>query len=134
MKFLEYLPLLIIVSVTLLYVLIPKSTKPLYKKIFSIYFVAIAVIFIVGREYINYKYNGTPVPDSFWDINTGWTNIISTAYFVPAAIFFLIIYIRTIIFTKEKILKWYIAFSIIPISLGLVVAFTFFSLGYGYSP
>lgn len=134
MKVLEYLPLLFILAVTLLYVLIPKSTKPLYKKIFTIYFSVIAVIFIIGREYINYKYNGTPVPDSFWDLNTGWTNIISIAYFVPAAIFFLIIYIRTIRFTKEKILKWYIAFSIIPISLGFMVALFIFGFGYGYSP
>ncbi|WP_341285554.1 hypothetical protein [Priestia megaterium] len=134
MKFLEYLPLLIIVAVTLLYVLIPKSTKPLYKKIFSIYFVAIAVIFIVGREYINYKYNGTPVPDSFWNLNTGWTNIITIAYLLPAAIFFLVIYIRTIRFTKEIILKWFIGFSIIPISLGFMVALFIFGFGYGYSP
>ncbi|QJX80491.1 hypothetical protein [Priestia megaterium] len=134
MKFLEYLPLLIIVAVTLLYVLIPKSTKPLYKKIFSIYFVAIAVIFIIGREYIAYKYNGTPVPDSFWNLNTGWTNIITIAYLVPAAIFFLVIYIRTIRFTKEIILKWFIGFSIIPISLGFMVALFIFGFGYGYRP
>ncbi|NGY88850.1 hypothetical protein F6Y05_38365 [Bacillus megaterium] len=134
MKFLEYLPLLIIVAVTLLYVLIPKSTKPLYKKIFSIYFVAIAIIFVIGREYIAYKYNGTPVPDSFWNLNTGWTDIITFAYLVPVAIFFLFIYVRTIRFTKERILKWFIGFSIIPMSLGFIVALFIFGLGYGYSP
>ncbi|MED4285343.1 hypothetical protein P4679_25810 [Priestia megaterium] len=134
MKFLEYLPLLIIVAVTLLYILIPKSTKLLYKKIFTIYFLAIAVIFIIGREYIAYKYNGTPVPDSFWDLNTGWTNIITIAYLLPAAIFFLFIYIRTIRFTKEIILKWFIGFSIIPIILGFMVALFIFGFGYGYSP
>jgi len=134
MKFLEYLPLLFIVGVTLLYVLIPKTTKPLYKKILTAFFILVAVVFIIGREYIGYKYNGTPVPDSFWELNTQWTNIITIIYFVPAALYFLFVYIRSIYYTKEMALKIFIGFSIIPVSVGFAVALFVFGFGYGYSP
>lgn len=130
----DYIPMVLMLIVALLYTFLPKVIKPLYKKIIAAYFILITVLFIIFREYINVKYNGVPVPDEYWDKNTGLSDIMCGSFLIPAAILFLYVFIVSLIKTKEVAQKVAISLSIIPAVIAFGIGLFIFGFGYGYRP
>lgn len=52
------------------------------KILIPVYYIAVSYIFIVGKNKIDWEYKGVlPVPEEYWDKNTGWVETMSNFLF-----------------------------------------------------
>ncbi|MGG0287768.1 hypothetical protein ABEY41_22205 [Peribacillus butanolivorans] len=99
------------------------------------YYSVISYIFITTKNKIDRQYeNITPVPEAYWDKNSGWVDTMSGYYFWPLIIILLFIYYKWFTGVKSKTAKGWVIISFIP-STFIFLFFTFmFVFAYGYRP
>ena len=105
------------------------------KAIIVAYYSVISYIFITIKNKIDEQYeNVLPVPDAYWDKNSGWVDTMLNYYFFPSAIILLFIYYKWFRSVQSKTAKGLILASLIP-STAIFLFFTFlFGFGYWYRP
>lgn len=99
------------------------------------YYSVISYIFIKTKNKIDRQYeNILPVPDIYWDNNSGWVDTMAGYYFWPLAVILLFIYYKWYRSVQSKTVKGLVVISFIP-SAAIFLFITFlFGFGYGYRP
>lgn len=99
------------------------------------YYSVISYIFIKTKNKIDRQYeNILPVPDIYWDKNSGWVDTMAGYYFWPLAVILLFIYYKWYRSVQSKTAKGLVVVSFIP-SAAIFLFITFlFGFGYGYRP
>lgn len=99
------------------------------------YYTVITYIFITTKNKIDKQYeNILPVPDAYWDKNSGWVDTMASYYFWPLVVILLFIYFKWYTSRQSRIAKGWVVVSFIP-STFIFLFFTFmFVFAYGYRP
>ncbi|MDM5304296.1 hypothetical protein [Peribacillus frigoritolerans] len=105
------------------------------KAIIVAYYSVISYIFITTKNKIDRQYeNILPVPDAYWDKNSGWVNTMVGYYFWPLAVILLFIYFKWYRSRQSKTAKGWVVVSFIPATAIFLIITFFFGFGYGYRP
>ncbi|TKD72260.1 hypothetical protein [Pseudalkalibacillus hwajinpoensis] len=105
------------------------------KGIIVTYYMVVSYLFITIKNNIDRKYKDVlPVPDAYWDKNTGWVDTISNFLFLPLIFIILFVYINWFIEARTKMAKTLIILSLIPSAILFILITFLFSFGYGYRP
>ncbi|GAB6258138.1 MULTISPECIES: hypothetical protein [Peribacillus] len=76
------------------------------KATIAAYYFVISYIFITTKNKIDKQYeNILPVPDAYWDKNSGWVNTMVGYYFWPLAVILLFIYYKWYRSVQSRIAK-----------------------------
>ncbi|WP_340373271.1 hypothetical protein [Peribacillus sp. FSL E2-0218] len=99
------------------------------------YYSVITYIFITTKNKIDKQYeNILPVPDAYWDKNSGWVDTMASYYFWPLVVILVFIYFKWYTSRQSRIAKGWVVVSFIP-STFIFLFFTFmFVFAYGYRP
>ena len=99
------------------------------------YYSVVSYLFVTGKNRIDQEYESVlPVPEEYWEKNTGWVVTMSDYLFWPLIGILLYIYIRWFINVETKMAKIFILLSLIPAALLFVFFLFYFNFGYGYRP
>ncbi|MFD6442580.1 hypothetical protein ACFWDG_23000, partial [Peribacillus sp. NPDC060186] len=99
------------------------------------YYSVISYIFITTKNKIDRQYeNILPVPDAYWDKNSGWVNTMVGYYFWPLAVILLFIYYKWYRSVQSRTAKGWIVVSFIPATAIFLIITFFFGFGYEYRP
>ncbi|MET3322716.1 UNVERIFIED_ORG: putative membrane protein [Peribacillus simplex] len=100
-----------------------------------VYYSIISYIFVTTKNKIDRQYeNILPVPDAYWDKNSGWVDTMAIYYFWPLVVILLFIYFKWYTSRQSRTAKGWVGVSFIP-SIFIFLFFTFmFGFGYGYRP
>lgn len=131
----EYKGLFIVLTLIFTVVLFNKFMFWWAKTIILIYYSVVSCFFITVKNKIDNEYKDVlPVPDAYWDRNSGWVDTVTGLLFWPLIGILIFIYIKWFMDVQTKLAKTLILLSIIPAALLLVVFSFFFALVYGYRP
>jgi len=99
------------------------------------YYSIISYVFVTVKNKIDRQYeNILPVPEAYWDKNSGWVDTMLSYYFLPMIVILLFIYYKWFTGVKSNIAKVLVAVSFI-LSAIIFIFFTFmFVFSYGYRP
>ncbi|MGM0904441.1 MAG: hypothetical protein ACQEXB_25500 [Bacillota bacterium] len=105
------------------------------KGIIVAYYLVVAYIFITVKNRIDKEFEDVrPVPEAYWDENSGWVDTIMSYLFLPLVGILIFIYIKWFRKVKTNWARVLILVSILPVAI-LVIFFSFmFSFSYGYRP
>ncbi|WP_404321508.1 hypothetical protein LG298_13685 [Cytobacillus firmus] len=105
------------------------------KSVIVAYYIVVSYYFITVKNRIDKEFEGiSPVPDAYWDQNSGWVDTIANYLFLPLAAILIIIYFKWFTKTKSKKAKILILISLIPSSFLFMFFLFLFSFAYGYRP
>jgi uncharacterized membrane protein len=132
---LGYIGLFVLLAIIFLIVISNKFLFWWIKATIVAYYSVISYIFITTKNKIDRQYeNILPVPDAYWDKNSGWVETMLGYYFWPLAVILLFIYYKWYRSVQSKTAKGLVVVSLIP-STAIFLFITFlFGFGYGYSP
>lgn len=105
------------------------------KTAFVIYYVSVTYIYISVTKKIDKQYlNVIPVPDAYWDKNSGWVDTIADYIFFPFSVILLFIFYKWYTSRDNKQAKGYVlAISILTIAI-ILFFILMFKFVYGYRP
>ena len=131
----EYTSLFIMLAIIFLIVMTNRFLFWWIKATIVAYYSVISYIFIKTKNKIDRQYeNILPVPDMYWDKNSGWVDTMAGYYFWPLAVILLFIYYKWYRSVQSKTAKGLVVVSFIP-STAIFLFITFlFGFGYGYRP
>ncbi|MEY8190382.1 hypothetical protein AB4X15_12105 [Peribacillus simplex] len=131
----EYTSLFIMLAIIFLIVMANRFLFWWIKATIVAYYSVISYIFIKTKNKIDRQYeNILPVPDIYWDKNSGWVDTMAGYYFWPLAVILLFIYYKWYRSVQSKTAKGLVVVSFIP-SAAIFLFITFlFGFGYGYRP
>ncbi|MBG9588418.1 hypothetical protein ABE26_15545 [Cytobacillus firmus] len=105
------------------------------KSVIVAYYIVVSYYFITVKNRIDKEFEGiSPVPDAYWDQNSGWVDTIANYLFLPLAAILIFIYFNWFTKTHSKKAKIFILISLIPSSLLFMFFLILFSFAYGYRP
>ncbi|QOS89444.1 MULTISPECIES: hypothetical protein [Bacillales] len=131
----EYTSMFIMLAIIFLIVMANRFLFWWIKATIVAYYSVISYIFIKTKNKIDRQYeNILPVPDIYWDKNSGWVDTMAGYYFWPLAVILLFIYYKWYRSVQSKTAKGLVVVSFIP-SAAIFLFITFlFGFGYGYRP
>ncbi|MFE8700613.1 hypothetical protein ACFYKX_08315 [Cytobacillus sp. FJAT-54145] len=130
----EYMFLYLMVGAILAFVIQSKMINRWIKGLISTYYLVITFVFINGRRNIEEQYYAVPVPDEYWDRNSGWVYFIDGFFFWPLIAILLFSYVKWILNSKDTFKRVWIIISILPVGGILLFCAFLFGFGYGYRP
>lgn len=99
------------------------------------YYLLVSYNFITVKNRIDNEYEAIlPVPEVYWDKNSGWVGTITNYLFLPLIGIIIFIYFKWITKARTKTTKIFIILSLIPTITIFILFSFFFSFGYGYRP
>ncbi|RKL65387.1 hypothetical protein CR203_20785 [Salipaludibacillus neizhouensis] len=105
------------------------------KSVIITYYLVVSYFFITVKNRIDEKYEDIlPVPEEYWDQNTGWVGTITNYLFLPLIGIIVFIYFRWFTKARTKKGKVLILLSVIPATVVYVLFSFLFSFVYGYRP
>ncbi|RNF39369.1 hypothetical protein [Planococcus salinus] len=105
------------------------------KSLILAYYVGVSYFFITEKNRIDGEYEDVlPVPEEYWEKNTGWVVTISDFLFWPLLGILLFIYIRWFISVQTRTAKTFVLLSLIPAAFLFLFFLFFFNFVYGYRP
>lgn len=105
------------------------------KAILIAYYSVLSYIFIKTKNKIDKQYeNILPVPDAYWDKNSGWVDTMSGFYLWPLLAILLFLYYKWFRGAKSSKAKVLIAASLVPAAVIFLFFMFVFAFGYGYRP
>jgi Ca2+/Na+ antiporter len=131
----QYIGFFILLALIFIIVLFNKSLLWWVKGIIIAYYLVVAYRFITVKNRIDKEFEDVlPVPEAYWDQNSGWVSTITGYLFWPLVGILVFIYIKWFLKVRSKLAKVLILVSIIPAAI-LFLFFSFmFSFTYGYRP
>ncbi|MCM3653547.1 hypothetical protein [Metabacillus litoralis] len=131
----QYIGFFVILAFIIIIVVFNKYFFWWVKSILVAYYLVVSYFFITVKNRIDKEFEGVlPVPDAYWDKNSGWVDTITNYLFLPLIGIIIFIYFKWFTKARTKMSKIFILMSFIP-SATLFIFFSFlFSFGYGYSP
>jgi hypothetical protein len=131
----QYIGFFVILALIFIIVLFNKYLFWWVKGIIVAYYLVVAYLFITVKNRIDKEYEDVlPVPEAYWDQNSGWVDTIMGYLFWPLVGILVFIYIKWFRKVHTKLAKVLILVSIIP-AASLFIFFSFmFSFSYGYRP
>jgi hypothetical protein len=131
----QYTGFFITLAIIFMIVLFNKYLFWWVKGIIVGYYLVVAYRFITVKNTIDKEFeNVRPVPEAYWDQNSGWVSTITGYLFWPLVGILVFIYIKWFLRVRTKLAKILVLVSIIP-AIILLVFFSFmFSFSYGYRP
>ncbi|SEN55363.1 hypothetical protein SAMN05192533_11516 [Mesobacillus persicus] len=131
----QYTGFFITLAIILIIVLFNKYLFWWVKGIIVAYYLVVSYYFITVKNRIDKEYEDIlPVPDAYWDKNTGWVDTITNYLFLPLIAIVIFIYFKWFTKAQTKVARILILVSIIPATILLVFFSFLFSFGYGYRP
>ncbi|MGG0791448.1 hypothetical protein ABE132_22675 [Peribacillus simplex] len=130
-----YIGLFVMLAIIFLIVIFNRFLFWWLKATIVTYYSVISYIFIKTKNKIDRQYEHIlPVPDVYWDKNSGWVDTMVGYYFWPLAVILLFIYYKWYRSLQSKTAKGLVVVSLIP-STAIFLYITFlFGFGYGYRP
>jgi hypothetical protein len=105
------------------------------KGVIVAYYSVVSYYFITVKNRIDKEFEGiSPVPDTYWDQNSGWVDTITNYLFLPLAAILVFIYVKWFTKTQSRKAKILILISLIPSALLFMFFLILFSFAYGYRP
>ncbi|MGY6211139.1 hypothetical protein ACXEO8_14220 [Cytobacillus firmus] len=105
------------------------------KSVIVAYYIVVSYYFITVKNRIEKEFEGiSPVPDAYWDQNSGWVDTIGNYLFLPFAAILIFIYFRWFTKTHSRKARILILISLIPSALLFMFFLILFSFAYGYRP
>ena len=99
------------------------------------YYISISYIFVSKKMEIDQKYeNILPVPEAYWDSNSGWVDTMFGYFFWPLGFILLFLYYKWFRKVSSKVAKGLIVASLFPVSMMFIFVMFLFGFGYGYRP
>ncbi|MBY0099576.1 hypothetical protein [Mesobacillus maritimus] len=131
----QYTGFFVTLAIIFMIVLFNKYLYWWVKGIIVGYYLVVAYRFITVKNTIDKEYEDVlPVPEAYWDQNSGWVSTITGYLFWPLVGILVFIYIKWFLRARTKLAKILVLVSIIP-AITLFVFFSFmFSFSYGYRP
>jgi len=131
----QYIGFFVILALIFIIVLFNKYLFWWVKGILVAYYLVVAYLFITVKNTIDKEFEDVlPVPDAYWDQNSGWVSTMTGYLFWPLVGILVFIYIKWFLMVRTKLAKVLILVSIIPAAI-LFLFFSFmFSFTYGYRP
>lgn len=100
-----------------------------------VYYSIISYIFITIKNKIDKEYeNITPVPDSYWDENSGWVYTMIDYYFWPLSLLLLFMYYKWFKSVQGKTTRLLVLLSMVPAAVVFLFFMFIFGFSYGYRP
>ena len=131
----EYKFLFGLILVISLIVVFNRSFPWWIKFIIVMYYSIISYVFVSKKIEIDKEYEDIlPVPEVYWDLNSGWVDTMIGYFFWPLAIILLYMYFKWFTKAPTKVAKGLIIASLLPVSMMFVFVMFLFGFGYGYRP
>lgn len=131
----QYIGLFVILGIIFIIVVSNRFLSWWVKSTIVAYYSIISYVFVTVKNKIDRQYeNILPVPEAYWDKNSGWVDTMLSYYFLPMIVILLFIYYKWFTGVKSNIAKVLVAVSFI-LSAIIFIFFTFmFVFSYGYRP
>ena len=127
--------LVTLILVISLIVLFSRSFRWWVKFAIVTYYCTISYIFVSKKIEIDKEYeNILPVPEAYWDLNSGWVDTMIGYFFWPLAVIVLFLYYKWFRKVPTKMAKGLIIASLVPASMMFIFVMFLFGFGYGYRP
>lgn len=130
-----YMGLFVVLVIILLIIIFNKYLFWWIKAAIVAYYSVIFYIFITTKNKIDRQYeNILPVPDAYWDKNSGWVDSMVGYFFWPMIAILLFIYYKWFTGVKTKKAKLLVVISLIPSAIIIIFLAFMFVFSYGYRP
>ncbi|MFJ8264283.1 hypothetical protein ACIQ4I_20465 [Rummeliibacillus sp. NPDC094406] len=131
----QYFGLFVMLAIIFIVVIFNKVLFSWFKATIIVYYSIISYVFITIKNKIDRQYeNITPVPDVYWDKNSGWVDSMAGYFFWPLLIILLFIYYKWFIRVQSKTAKLLVLLSLIPTATIFLFFAFMFVFAYGYRP
>ncbi|RDI37242.1 hypothetical protein [Falsibacillus pallidus] len=131
----QYTGFFIMLALILIVIILNRYLYIWAKAVIVAYYAVVSYVFITVKNKIDTQYeNVLPVPDAYWDKNSGWVDKIADFLFWPLLGILLFIYYKWFTSVYSKRAKILVLLSLIPVGAIFLFLTFMFVFAYGYRP